>query len=74
MVGVRLSAPETSQVRVLSVCPTIRGVLRLAVTTAEMGRAGERLKINDKIKYKTIKSNDYNIVMPAYYYNFENDR
>jgi hypothetical protein len=47
MVGLRLSAPETSQIRLLSI---IRGVLRLAVTMTEMGGAGGRTNVNDKFK------------------------
>ena len=56
MVGLRLLAPETLQVRVLSVCPTIRGVLRLAITTTEMGRAGGRLSLIFKINRSSYKT------------------
>ena len=37
MVGLRVSAPEMSQVKMLLVCPTIRDVLKLAVTMTVMG-------------------------------------
>ena len=39
MVGLSLSAPETAQVKMLPVCPTIRGVLKLTVTMTVMGGA-----------------------------------
>ena len=39
MVGLSLSAPEMSQVKMLPVCPTVRGVLKLAVTMTAMGGA-----------------------------------
>ena len=55
MVGLRTSAPETSQVRMLSVCPIISGVLRLAVTTTEMGGAGGEMTI--KVKNKSMMIN-----------------
>ena len=37
MVGLSLSAPEMSQVKMLPVCPTIRDVLKLAVTMTVIG-------------------------------------
>ena len=39
MVGLSLSAPETSQVKMLPVCPTVRDVLKFAVTMTVMGGA-----------------------------------